>query len=512
MNDWSMYGLPRIYAVDDVPIIEGFFEGGGGSETNLFAYSKNVLIGRNSMLVNNNNYTYQSVQLNEGSTFTLSGFFAPRGGSLGTFYGNTEDSQIKAVVTTEYWDSAAGGAVMSGATTYSGTLLGSDETEITIVDSYKDATDINKVVRGKHTFTTPTGTKSIKVTIKSASSEWIRVDGIQLVTGITPKNYIAPSTSETTIGASNVLKFLGSKTLNYLDKSRAACAQNTWYYLQETTGGIDMVLNFTSGGGDLIVDFGSSMWTSGSASNIYLCVELDGVLRQEGELSVNYLVDNPSGPYNSFRIPNVQPGFHTIKLAYHQANVASITVAWRNAVVKVSEVADMTSKAMIPTNFPSKSVQSKHLNIGWIPFTPVWSAGGGAGNFTFGTGAINQGYYQVIGDTVNVRFNCNLGSTPDFGTRTNFRMDFPVFPDLNAVPTTDIGLTIGSFTYNRRLVYNRFGIIILNNTGAIPRADVNFIIAHATYGLVLNSWDYGTISGAAAGDKFMGQFSYHAQT
>jgi len=68
--------------------------------------------------------------------------------------------------------------------------------------------------------------------------------------------------------------------------------------------------------------------------------------------------------------------------------------------------------------FAGEQINSSDV-FGMVDFTPVWS------DLTLGTGAVNEGWYQRIGDLVTWGFRTQIGTSPS-GTGSSYRVDLPV--------------------------------------------------------------------------------------
>lgn len=152
---WVATGLPRIRSIYNTDT---------GVPYSLFAYQ--------SAIVNDTNYLWQQARvLNEVQTgpYCFSVYASPKGG-------NTAGAKLECTLVIRALDSA-------------GLELGAATRTFTVSESYS-ATDNGKWTRGLVTYAVlPANTVFLEVQVKSASAEWLEVDGAQLVPSSVPEVY-----------------------------------------------------------------------------------------------------------------------------------------------------------------------------------------------------------------------------------------------------------------------------------------------------------------------------------
>ena len=164
IGTWYNYGFPRIKSDRYINIEPR------SSLVPIFDYQ--------SALVNNKNYYISKVvSCRPSQNLTFSCYAGTKGDGS-----NTLGASISVVCKIEAFKYGANPATDPPVS------LGST-TETTQITSSYSTSDDTKIVRAKVNYTTPTDTAFVMVSFYSANSEWIRVDGCQLVTGDYPVSY-----------------------------------------------------------------------------------------------------------------------------------------------------------------------------------------------------------------------------------------------------------------------------------------------------------------------------------
>lgn len=153
---WMVQGFPRIRSTYQTDTTHSLF-------------------GNQSLLVNNTNYAWQRQGVFVGAPlgpYCLSSFVSPKGG-------NTAGAKLECTLTIRALDGTNPVPVE----------LGSVSRTFTVSESYSSSDD-GKWTRGFVTYQTlPVGTVLLQVEMKSATGEWLEIDGVQLVPKETPEAY-----------------------------------------------------------------------------------------------------------------------------------------------------------------------------------------------------------------------------------------------------------------------------------------------------------------------------------